>query len=170
MPSGPERQIYGCFQSCAGPKGRKGAQVQLCRRGFARGSGRLTCERTKPVALSAQYLPRVRVPRRVTVRACTRVSVRVFVGYGLCVCMRACEPARVRACASGKEGKGERRRTRCARSGWRRCPDGRPVINAACNAARDVARRDVGAPSPSRRVGVEGPAGLSEGYQYGFGG
>ena len=43
----------------------------------------MTCERTKPVALSAQYLPRVGVPRCVTVCTCTRVSVRVFVRYGL---------------------------------------------------------------------------------------
>ncbi len=68
----------------------------------------MTCERTKPVALSAQYLPRKRVPWCVTVRACVRVSVRGFVRYGPCVC--ACARESQRACVRARrEKKGKAR-------------------------------------------------------------
>jgi hypothetical protein len=81
---------------------------------------------------------RATVCHGVYVHACERACVRALRPA------RACARVSQRACAwvSGKEGTGERLRTQCARSGWRRCPDGRPVINAACNAARDMARRD----------------------------
>ncbi len=57
----------------------------------------MTCERTKPVALSAQYLPRVCVPRRVTVacmHACERACVRAL--RPMRACVRACKRACVR--------------------------------------------------------------------------